>query len=182
MISLKEYINQYNYPNTNEGLAANAISLIILKQMDTNHLISGLADMYDYICNQDDIKLFYMDFSVKERIFWKTLYKMYEHGVWCIFDAENNDILQSIDQSDSNKLTKIDIETKREIRKIASQSKVHDSKFNPAAINKIATFTNPSTDEEFIITTNKIPNIAKRIFHASDFKLIDIMIDKINQE
>ena len=34
-------------------------------------------NMYEYICNNEDIELFFQDFQFKERVFWKNLYEMY---------------------------------------------------------------------------------------------------------
>ena len=59
--------------NIDEGIVSNTMSLAIIKNLDEKEFIDGLLNMYDYICDEDDIELFYQDFPLKQRPLWKTL-------------------------------------------------------------------------------------------------------------
>lgn len=74
-----------------EGLFKSAMGFAYIKHMDSNYLLEGLLNMYEYIIGKGDIKLFYQDFPVKERPFWTNVYKLYESKIWSIFDAQKED-------------------------------------------------------------------------------------------
>ena len=50
-----------------EGLIKNAISLLEIKNIDPQELLNGILSMYDYICDKDDMDLFYQDMPFKQR-------------------------------------------------------------------------------------------------------------------
>jgi len=74
-----------------EGLFKASIGLIYIKKMDPKYLLEGLLNMYNYIVDKSNIKLFYQDFPIKERPFWEFIYKLYEKKIWSIFDAPRED-------------------------------------------------------------------------------------------
>jgi len=48
-----------------EGLFKPALGFMYIKKMDPDYLLNGVLNMYEYIINKDDIKLFYKDFPLK---------------------------------------------------------------------------------------------------------------------
>ena len=92
MKQLKEYI----YENINEGIIKGVISLSFIKKISPEDLLNGIMNMYEYICNNEDIELFFQDFQFKERVFWKNLYEMYTKKVWSIFDMNDNEKLKVV--------------------------------------------------------------------------------------
>jgi len=73
-----------------EGLIKNTISLIGIKTLSPDKLREGILNMYDYICDEDDINLFYQDFPLKDQILWKTLYQLYQKKIWSIVDISSS--------------------------------------------------------------------------------------------
>ena len=89
MYTLSNYLQKNISTNIiEEGLFKEAISLVNLKSMNSSHLLEGILDMYDYIVDEDDIKLFFQDMPTKEVFLWKNLYELYKKGIWTIFDVD----------------------------------------------------------------------------------------------
>ena len=74
MIQLKEYLCNKQDENVtiNENFLLNSVTKRTLNKLDPKDLYTGILNMYDYIVDNDDIKLFLKDFPVKERLFWKN--------------------------------------------------------------------------------------------------------------
>jgi len=88
--SLTENLNNpYNnqFDQVDEGLFKSSMGFFYIKKMNSQYLLNGLLNMYEYIVEKSDIKLFYNDFPVKERPFWTNIYNLYKNGIWSIFDA-----------------------------------------------------------------------------------------------
>lgn len=87
MLDLYNYLQNNNPANTNEGLFKSAVGFAYIKRMSSDYLINGILNMYEYIIDKSDIKLFYEDFPLSERPFWTNLYKLYEDKIWCLLDV-----------------------------------------------------------------------------------------------
>lgn len=101
MRELSEFIS--GEEEVNEGL--HAIPAAILRGISPADLKEGIMNMYDYICDGKDIKLFYQDYPKKEQIFWRDMYKMYENKLWYIADIQKSSSLYSKETTDAERDT-----------------------------------------------------------------------------
>ena len=88
MISIDNYIKENT--EVDEGLLKDVISLAPLAKISPEDLLTGLLDMYDYICDDDDIDLFYQDMKPAMVPMWKNLYQLYQKGAWSIIDVSGD--------------------------------------------------------------------------------------------
>lgn len=137
--SLKEYILECMDDNVNEGIIRNAISSAMLRSMDPEDVKTGLLNMYDYIVDGVEINKFYKDYPLRQRIFWKTLVKMYAENILGIFDCDvDSNSYLNIKEVFSAELGVIEVtpELRRELRAIIKGSRsprgarTHDAYFD----------------------------------------------------
>jgi hypothetical protein len=83
---MRTLYDSINSQNVDEGLFKNAVSLIQLRKVSSQDLLTGIMSMYDYICDGDDMDLFFQDMPLMERTLWKNLYELYQKKVWSIID------------------------------------------------------------------------------------------------
>lgn len=197
MQTLPIYVNENINQDINEGLIKGLLSLNLIKNISTNDFLNGILNMYEYICNEEDIELFFDDFPVKERIFWKNLYELYLKKVWSIFDMEvfknksistdNNENSNSATKEEintlgleENTLTKISVEMRRELRKIINDSKNNKLDLKPSEIESIIPISDPmNSDIIYFITINKTKGFFGKLFRKIDIKLLEKQLEKI---
>lgn len=167
-----------------EALFKSAISMIYIKKMDPKYLLTGLLNMYEYIINKSDIKLFYDDFPVKERPFWTNVYKLYENKLWSIFDTQKEDT-SSIDIDScfdsENELINVTPEFRRQLRNIIKDSSLSQDDLNANNVNKIMLINDPQFDKRYIFTINKIQGAFRKILNLADIKMLEAMFKKISE-
>lgn len=180
MKDLSEYImyNSQNGNNVEEGLISNTISLAIIKTLDEQEFITGILNMYDYICDESDMELFYQDFPMKQRPLWKTLYKMYEKKVWSIFDVEDAKESMSELSLEPNIMQKVTVPLRRDLRKMINDSRNSKLELKPAEVDEILPIYDEKSNKTYIITLNRTTGILKRIFRATDIKFLEAYLKK----
>lgn len=175
MKQLKEYISEninediINESIINESIIKGLLSLSFIKKISPEDLLNGIMNMYEYICNDEDIDLFFQDFQFKERIFWENLYEMYKNKVWSIFDM-NNDDLNKLGLQE-NVITKISVEMRRNLRDIIKNSKNNTLDLKASEIESIIPITDPKDNKIYFITLNKTKGLLNRLFRSADIKL-----------
>jgi hypothetical protein len=174
MKQLKEYI----YENINEGIIKGIISLSFIKKISPEDLLNGIMNMYEYICNNEDIELFFQDFQFKERVFWKNLYEMYTKKVWSIFDMNDNEDLSKLGLQE-NVITKISVEMRRNLRDIIKQSQNSTLDLKASEIESIIPITDPKDNKIYFITLNRTKGALNRVFRAADIKLFETALMQI---
>lgn len=174
MKQLKEYI----YENINEGIIKGVISLAFIKKISPEDLLNGILNMYEYICNNEDIELFFQDFQFKERVFWKNLYEMYTKKVWSIFDMNDNEDLSKLGLQE-NVITKISVEMRRNLRDIIKQSQNSTLDLKASEIESIIPITDPKDNKIYFITLNRTKGALNRVFRTADIKLFKTALMQI---
>ena len=186
MISLEEYIKDNVLSNTeydcvNEGVLRNILSLQLIKNIDPQDLLNGILNMYEYICDEDDIKLFFNDFPIKQRLFWKTLYEMYKKSVWSIFDSNSSENEISELGLQTNVLTKITVEMRRDIRKLIKDSKNNKLDIKPSQVDMVLPIFDTKNNKIYYITINRTTGI-KSLFRIADVKFLEKALEKLGVE
>ena len=177
MISLQDYI--YENENINEGFLFNALTKRTVKNMNSKDLFTGILNMYDYIVDEDDIKLFLKDFPLKERAFWANLYNLYKNQVWSIFDVSINDI-DSFSKliPEFNKIVNITPEFRRELRQLIKQSKNEKLDLKPSMPSDIMAVKDDLTKSIYVFTINRTTGI-KGVFRPIDKKFLTEIFNKL---
>lgn len=187
MKDLKIYLIENEY--ITEGLFKSSIGLMYIKKLDSEYILNGILNMYEYIIDKSDIKLFYKDFPIKERPFWENIYKLYENKIWSIFDVSKSDGDMS-DQEDEigecfdeeNALIKVTPEFRRQLRNIIAGSSLKDDNLTAAVVDKIMLIDDPQFDKRYIFTINKIQGMFKRMFKTVDVKFLEKLFEKISNQ
>jgi len=167
---MKHLDNYISEQYIDEGLFRNLFSIATLSRMDSNDLLTGILDMYDYICDGDDMKKYFMDFPRMERPFWKNLYKLYSKGLFGIFDIDSKLIDQLKDEmygEDKDKmqtknndfLVEVTPKLRRILRKVISESRVNRA--NPNY------YDSDDDDEKLKARRDKKIKFKKRFFKES---------------
>ena len=182
--NMKDLYTYITEESVNEGLFKSAIGFAYIKRMEPSYLLNGILNMYEYIIDRSDIKLFYEDFPIKERPFWTNLYKLYESKLWSIFDVnkteqENDDIDSCFSQE--NELINITPEFRRQLRNIIKNSSTSQDDLNSSNVNKIMLINDPQFDKRYIFTINKITGIFKKGLKLVDTKMIESLFKKISE-
>lgn len=168
-----------------EGLFKSAMGMAYIKKMDSRYLLTGLLNMYEYIINKSDIKLFYEDFPVKERPFWTNIYKLYENKLWSIFDTQKNDSdnENNIDScfDGENELINVTPEFRRQLRNIIKDSSSSQDDLNANNVNKIMLINDPQFNKRYIFTINKIQGMFRKVLNLADTKMLEMMFKKISE-
>jgi len=189
MESLYNYID-IEKATVNEGLIGPAMCMIFIKKLSPEELTTGILNMYDYIIDKTDIKLFYNDFNVKERLFWKYLYKLYENKLWSIFDLSHKQTIKTQDEEKDEiencfdgeiGLINVTPEFRRELRNIVKQSSAAQENIGPANVSKIMLIDDPQFEKRYIFTINKILGPLKSLFKFADVKMLETLFMKISQ-
>ena len=173
MIALKEYIN----PNVNESVVGSAISMVQIRSMDSEYLLTGILNMYDYICDGDDMKYFYQDFPVKERVFWENLYKLYNKQVWSIFDIGDSDVNELNLEPGEVKITP---EIRRNLRKMINSSKNNKLDVKPGQIKTMIFVDDKVNNSKVMLTINK-RSLFGRLLRMTDYKLLEKAFEKLSK-
>lgn len=183
MIALKEYLSSVDDKLVNENFLMNAATKRTLNNMDPKDLYTGILNMYDYIVDEDDIKLFLKDFPVKERLFWNNLYNLYTKQVWTIFDVEIeqlNEFKESGLFPDWNVITTITPQFRRELRHIIKQSGNNKVDIKPSAPSDVMAVPDEVTKKIYIFTINRATGL-RSIFRPLDKKFLIEVFNKFGQ-
>lgn len=176
MKSLYSYLQNNVYEDKlEEGIIRDSISLVLLKNIDSSKLRTGILSMYEYIVNEEDINLFYQDYSLKERPLWKNLYKLYQNKVWSIIDLDNID---SQDISVTPELTKLTPEVRRDLREWIKRSRNNNLNLKPGEIDMFMILTD--RDKRYLITINRVSGFFRSIFRTADKKILEQTFNKLN--
>ena len=111
---MKDLYTYITEEQIDEGLFKSSIGFIYIKRMTPEYLLNGILNMYEYIIDKSDIKLFYEDFPLKERPFWTNLYKLYESKLWSIFDA-TKDSYDSTEDEDEIADLQFELQEKKDL-------------------------------------------------------------------
>ena len=171
-----------------EALFKSVMGMVYIKKMDPKYLLIGLLNMYEYVINKSDIKLFFEDFSVKERPFWTNVYKLYENKLWSIFDADKPDADITSDEDivggcfdGENELIDVTPEFRRQLRNIIKDSSSSQDDLNANNVNKIMLINDPQFNKRYIFTINKIQGAFRKILNLADIKMLEAMFKKISE-
>lgn len=185
---MKDLYTYITEENINEGLFKSSLGFIYIKRMEPSYLLNGILNMYEYIIDKSDIKLFYEDFPIKERPFWANLYKLYESKLWSIFDTtkssnvsdeQKDDIDSCFDQE--NELIDVTPEFRRKLRFIIKDSSNPQDDLNATNVNKIMLINDPQFDKRYIFTINKITGLFRKGLKAADIKMLENLFKKISE-
>ena len=202
MKELNDYILEQQL---NEGLARNAFSIAIVRSLDPEDLLNGIISMYEYITDENDIKLFYQDMDMKYRPFWKNLYKMYEKKLWSIWNVKRDDESYNVGadeddeeveaggvkmgrnqeiagQLETNVFTDPSVELRRNLRRIIQSSSNSKCEIKPAEISKFILVDDPQFDEQYLITINRSTGLLRRLFKAADIKTLELVFQRLSEE
>ena len=185
MKTIQEVLIEQN-EQLNEGFLMNGISKITLNKLSQQELFDGILNMYDYIVEGDDIKLFLQDFPVKEQLFWKNLYDLNQKKVWSIIDVDSNyDELQTI-VPEFNHFVDINVQFRRKLREIIKNSrndklelKASEPQELIAIRDNIIQSNNRTGGKVYILTINRTTGLFKRLFRAIDAKFLKQIFEKL---
>lgn len=170
----------YIQKDINEGLIKNAISLAGINKMTPEQLLNGILNMYDYICDEDDIDLFFEEYPTAEKIVWKNIYSLYEKKVWSMFDAtyfnngdsESSNIVTELGLQE-NQMTKITPELRRDLRKVIKESRNNKLDLKPSEIDQILPLYDNKYDKVYFITLNRTKGFFKKLFRKADINFLE---------
>lgn len=197
-------IDIYIKENTevDEGLLRDVISLAPLAKMSSEDLLNGVLSMYDYICDEDDIDLFYQDMPLGEVPLWKNLYKLYQNKAWSILDVNKYSVKKSVgynrnkaeddDDSDENLAEALDLEPnvfvritpefRRSVRQIIQNSRNSKLDLKAGQIESVMLIQDEKLDKEYIITINRVSGFFKRMFRFADKRFLIKAFEKMGKE
>ena len=179
MESLQQYIQDSEV--INEGFLMNTATKRTMKNMSSKDLYTGILNMYDYIVDNDDIKLFYQDFPMKERLFWKNLYDLYQKQVWSIFDVDgDSEVLNSVVPTYGS-VVKVNSEFRRKLRQLLNNSRNTELDIKPSAPQDVMKVYDKQLDKNYVFTINRITGW-RAIFRPIDAKFLEEIFNKIGQE
>ena len=170
----------YIQKDVNEGLIKNAISLAGINKMTPEQLLNGILNMYDYICDEDDIDLFFDEYPTAEKVVWKNIYALYEKKVWSMFDAtyfnnandESSNIISDLDLQE-NQMTKITPELRRDLRKVIKESRNDKLDLKPSEIDQVLPLYDNKYDKVYFITLNRTKGFFKKLFRKADINFLE---------
>lgn len=185
-----------------EGIIRDVISLAPLAKMSSEDLLNGVLSMYDYICDDDDIDLFYQDMPLVEVPLWKNLYKLYQNKAWSILDVNKYSVKKSVgynrnkaeddDDSDENLAEALDLEPnvfvritpefRRSVRQIIQNSRNSKLDLKAGQIESVMLIQDEKLDKEYIITINRVSSFFKRIFRFTDKRFLIKAFKKMGKE
>lgn len=184
MIQLKEYLYAKNENDAiNENFLMNSATKNTLKKLSPEELYTGILNMYDYIVDNDDIKLFLKDFPLKERLFWKNLYNLYNKQVWSIFDVDIEQLSEFKDSGlfpDFNVITSITPQFRREFRNIIKNSRNNTLDIKPSAPSDVMAVPDNVTKKIYIFTINRTTGL-RSIFRPLDKKFLIEIFEKLGK-
>lgn len=185
MIQLKEYLCNKQDENVtiNENFLLNSVTKRTLNKLDPKDLYTGILNMYDYIVDNDDIKLFLKDFPVKERLFWKNLYNLYTKQVWSIFDVDIEQLEEFKNSGlfpDFNVITSITPQFRRELRSMLKNSRNNNLDIKPSAPSDVMAVPDNVTKHIYIFTINRTTGL-RSIFRPLDKKFLIEIFEKIGK-
>ena len=158
----------------NEGFLLNNVTKITLNKLSSQELLDGILNMYDYIADGDDIKLFLQDFPIKDQLFWKNLYDLNQKKVWSIIDVDSNyDELKSIIPH-FNQFVDVNVQFRRKLREI-----IKNSRNDKLAIQDNLLKNDNRNGKVYILTINRTTGLFKRIFRSIDAKFLKKIFEKI---
>ena len=170
MKTLSNYIKQDL--DINEGLIMNNLTKRTFRNMDPEYLYTGILNMYDYIIDNDDIKMFYKDFPLKERMFWKNLYSLYQNKVWSIFDADgDSEVLKELLPS-HGVLVDMTPEFRRVLRQLINDSSNTELDIKPSDPKSVMKVYDKQLKKNYVFTINRATGI-KGLFRPIDVKFIE---------
>ena len=163
MKTLNNYIN--------EGLFKSSISKVIIKTMDDEDLHDDFLDLCVCI-EENDMEDWFEDYTQKEKIFWKTIYDLYQKNIWqfTIFDASIDDVFNV------GKWKKIDRRDFKKLKKVGSITRNSDLRKSIRIIDK-GMFLLDYDTTIFIYTTKKI----NKLINFADEKLLDEFFEKVGK-
>ncbi len=201
MKSIDTYIKENT--EVDEGLLRDVISLAPLAKMSSEDLLNGVLSMYDYICDDDDIDLFYQDMKLTEVPLWKNLYKLYQNKAWSIIDVNKYSVKKSAgynrnraededDEGDENLAEALDLEPnvfvritpefRRSVRQIIQNSRNSKLDLKAGQIESVMLIQDEKLDKEYIITINRVSGFFKRLFRFADKRFLIKAFEKMGKE
>lgn len=175
MESLQNYIESTEM--VNEGFLMNMATKRTLNNMSSQDLYTGILNMYDYIVDNDNIELFYQDFPMKERLFWKNLYNLYTKKVWSIFDVDgDSDSLDNIVNT-YNKMVKVTPEFRRDLRKLLKDSSNSDLDIKPSEPQDVMKVYDNKLNKNYVFTINRTTGWRK-LLRPIDAKFLESIFEK----
>lgn len=169
----------------NEGFLLNNVTKITLNKLSSQELLDGILNMYDYIADGDDIKLFLQDFPIKDQLFWKNLYDLNQKKVWSIIDVDSNyDELKSIIPH-FNQFIEVNIQFRRKLREIIKNSRNDKLDLKSSEPQEILAIqdnllkNDKQNGKVYILTINRTTGLFKRIFRSIDAKFLKKIFEKI---
>lgn len=198
MKTLKDYLLESN--EVDEGLVKAALSLATLNRMDSQELLTGILNMYDYIVDEDDIKLFFDEYPVKEQPLWRNLYEMYNKKLFSIIDVHvETEFFNDTDDSDDdvggndtsawlnesfpifNELVKVTPEFRRNLRKFIKESRNSSLDLKPSDPEAMMAVEDEVNNTVLIFTINRKSGLLGRVFSAADRKWLEKVLTKLGE-
>lgn len=197
MKPLKDYLLESN--EVDEELVKAALSLATLNRMDPQELLTGILNMYDYIVDDDDIKMFFNEYPVREQPLWRNLYEMYNKKLFSIldihvetkfFNSTNDDGDDTVRGNDTgawlnesfpvfNELIKVTPEFRRNLRKFIKESRNTNLDLKPSDPEYIMAVEDEVNSTVLIFTINRKSGLLGRIFSAADRKWLERVLTKL---
>lgn len=174
MKDIRTYLNE-SYDDVDEGLLSDGASALIARNIDASQAREAILNMYDYICDNDDMALFYQDYPLKERILWKNIYSLYSKKAWSIFDAGNVEGLEL----PVGEFTKVTVPLRRQLRQLIKDSRNSNLELKPGEIDSVITLHDDVKNTNYIITINRAAGLLRRMFRAADKKFLEFFFKKI---
>ena len=181
MKTIYEYLHQ-ECEMVNEGFFMNALTKRTLNQLTPQELFDGMLNLYDYIVDEDDIKLFLQDFPMKERLFWKNLHALYTKKVWSVIDVgeDYTDLQEIVPQY--NQLVKITVPFRRSLRNIIRQSRNDKLELKASEPQEMMAVKDEVNKKVYIFTINRVPGFFRSMFRAIDNKFLANIFEKIGMK
>lgn len=175
MESLQNYIESSEM--VNEGFLMNMATKRTLNNMSPKDLYTGVLNMYDYIVDEDNMELFYQDFPMKERLFWKNLYNLYTKKIWSIFDVDgDSEVLNEVVDT-YGKIVKVTPEFRRKLRQLLKESRNDKLDIKPSEPQDVMKVYDTQLKKNYVFTINRTTGWRK-LLRPIDAKFLESIFEK----
>ena len=124
--------------------------------------------------------MFYKDFPLKERMFWKNLYSLYQNKVWSIFDADgDSEVLKELLPS-HGVLVDMTPEFRRVLRQLINDSSNTELDIKPSDPKSVMKVYDKQLKKNYVFTINIATGI-KVLFRPVDAKFLEEIFNKISK-
>lgn len=164
-------LSKYLFEQINNICNESIIPDNVLGRLNPKDLRNGILSMYEYISNNNDIKMFYMDFNSTERPLWKKLYELYITDLWNIVESNSSASSLNIEEG---KLLLANSEIKRKLRLANNKLDVSQAEYALIMDDNL-------NNNSYIIVINRSIGLMKRFMQKPNYELLVKIFNKLSK-